>query len=48
LPVEATIALSIMHVAGEALHERATLARRCPALSLFCSVSCTASASQAR
>ena len=34
-PVEATIALSIMLVAGEALHERATLARRWPALVAF-------------
>lgn len=31
-PVEATIALSIMLVAGEALHQRPTLSRRCPAL----------------
>ncbi|MGQ0698524.1 MAG: HupE/UreJ family protein [Panacagrimonas sp.] len=31
-PVEATIALSIMLVAGEALHSRPTLARRWPAL----------------
>lgn len=31
-PVEATIALSIMLVAGEALHKEATLARRWPAL----------------
>ncbi|MEO8064028.1 MAG: HupE/UreJ family protein [Pseudomonadota bacterium] len=34
-PVEATIALSIVLVAGEALHERATLARRLPALVAF-------------
>jgi hydrogenase/urease accessory protein HupE len=34
-PVEATIALSIMLVAGEALRERKTLARRCPALVAF-------------
>lgn len=34
-PVEATIALSIMLVAGEALRERATLARRWPALVAF-------------
>ena len=34
-PVEATIALSIMLVAGEALHHRATLARRWPALVAF-------------
>lgn len=34
-PVEATIALSIMLVAGEALHERDTLARRWPALVAF-------------
>jgi hydrogenase/urease accessory protein HupE len=31
-PVEATIALSIMLVAGEALHQRQTLSRRWPAL----------------
>jgi hypothetical protein len=31
-PVEATIALSIMLVAGEALHQRETLSRRWPAL----------------
>jgi hypothetical protein len=31
-PVEATIALSIMLVAGEALHQRPTLSRRWPAL----------------
>ncbi len=34
-PVEATIALSIMLVAGEALHERPTLSRRWPALVAF-------------
>lgn len=34
-PVEATIALSIVLVAGEALHERETLARRWPALVAF-------------
>lgn len=34
-PVEATIALSIMLVAAEALRERATLARRWPALVAF-------------
>lgn len=34
-PVEATIALSIMLVAGEALHQRPTLARRWPALVAF-------------
>ncbi|MDH4391580.1 MAG: HupE/UreJ family protein [Aquabacterium sp.] len=34
-PVEATIALSIMLVAGEALHQRDTLARRWPALVAF-------------
>ena len=34
-PVEATIALSIMLVAGEALHRRPTLARRWPALVAF-------------
>jgi len=34
-PVEATIALSIMLVAGEALHQRQTLARRWPALVSF-------------
>lgn len=34
-PVEATIALSIMLVAGEALHQRQTLARRWPALVAF-------------
>ena len=34
-PVEATIALSIMLVAGEALHVRQTLARRWPALVAF-------------
>jgi hydrogenase/urease accessory protein HupE len=34
-PVEATIALSIVLVAGEALHRRATLARRWPALVAF-------------
>jgi hydrogenase/urease accessory protein HupE len=34
-PVEATIALSIMLVAGEALHARQTLARRWPALVAF-------------
>ena len=34
-PVEATIALSIMLVAGEALHRRKTLARRWPALVAF-------------
>ncbi len=34
-PVEATIALSIMLVAGEALHRRQTLARRWPALVAF-------------
>jgi hydrogenase/urease accessory protein HupE len=34
-PVEATIALSIVLVAGEALHTRATLARRWPALVAF-------------
>src|SRR6185369_5960648 len=34
-PVEATIALSIMLVAGEALHKQATLARRWPALVAF-------------
>jgi len=34
-PVEATIALSIMLVAGEALRNRATLARRWPALVAF-------------
>ena len=34
-PVEATIALSIMLVAGEALHKRQTLSRRWPALVAF-------------
>ncbi len=34
-PVEATIALSIMLVAGEALHRRQTLSRRWPALVAF-------------
>jgi hydrogenase/urease accessory protein HupE len=34
-PVEATIALSIVLVAGEALHQRDTLARRWPALVAF-------------
>lgn len=34
-PVEATIALSIVLVAGEALHSRQTLARRWPALIAF-------------
>jgi hydrogenase/urease accessory protein HupE len=34
-PVEATIALSIMLVAGEALHRQATLSRRWPALVAF-------------
>jgi len=34
-PVEATIALSIMLVAGEALHRRETLSRRWPALVAF-------------
>ena len=34
-PVEATIALSIMLVAGEALHHRQTLSRRWPALVAF-------------
>jgi hydrogenase/urease accessory protein HupE len=34
-PVEATIALSIMLVAGEALHQRPTLARRWPAVVAF-------------
>jgi hydrogenase/urease accessory protein HupE len=34
-PVEATIALSIMLVAGEALHQRQTLSRRWPALVAF-------------
>ena len=34
-PVEATIALSIVLVAGEALHKRDTLARRWPALVAF-------------
>lgn len=34
-PVEATIALSIMLVAGEALHRQPTLARRWPALVAF-------------
>jgi hydrogenase/urease accessory protein HupE len=34
-PVEATIALSIMLVAGESLHTRATLSRRWPALVAF-------------
>jgi len=34
-PVEATIALSIVLVAGEALHGRATLSRRWPALVAF-------------
>ena len=34
-PVEATIALSIVLVAGEALHKRMTLARRWPALVAF-------------
>jgi hydrogenase/urease accessory protein HupE len=34
-PVEATIALSIMLVAGEALHKQATLSRRWPALVAF-------------
>lgn len=34
-PVEATIALSIVLVAGEALHDRATLARRWPAMVAF-------------
>jgi hypothetical protein len=34
-PVEASIALSIILVAGEALHKRDTLARRLPALVAF-------------
>src|SRR4029077_7138230 len=34
-PVEATIALSILLVAGEALHSRQTLSRRWPALVAF-------------
>lgn len=34
-PVEATIALSILLVAGEALHQRQTLSRRWPALVAF-------------
>jgi hypothetical protein len=34
-PVEATIALSIMLVAGEALHKEQTLSRRWPALVAF-------------
>jgi hypothetical protein len=34
-PVEATIALSIVLVAGEALHDRETLSRRWPALVAF-------------
>ncbi len=34
-PVEATIALSILLVAGEALHQRMTLARRWPAMLAF-------------
>jgi hydrogenase/urease accessory protein HupE len=34
-PVEATIALSIMLVAGEALHKQSTLSRRWPALVAF-------------
>jgi HupE / UreJ protein. len=34
-PVEATIALSIVLVAGEALHQKQTLARRFPALVAF-------------
>jgi hydrogenase/urease accessory protein HupE len=34
-PVEASIALSIVLVAGEALHQRATLARRFPAMVAF-------------
>ena len=34
-PVEATIALSIVLVAGEALHQQQTLARRWPALVAF-------------
>jgi len=34
-PVEATIALSIVLVAGEALHQRLTLARRWPAMLAF-------------
>jgi hypothetical protein len=34
-PVEASIALSIVLVAGEALHSRMTLARRWPALLAF-------------
>lgn len=34
-PVEATIALSIMLVAGEALHDKPTLSRRWPALVAF-------------
>jgi hydrogenase/urease accessory protein HupE len=34
-PVEATIALSILLVAGEALHQRPTLSRRWPALVAF-------------
>jgi hydrogenase/urease accessory protein HupE len=34
-PVEATIALSIVLVAAEALHERTTLARRLPAMVAF-------------
>jgi hypothetical protein len=34
-PVEATIALSIVLVAGEALHQQQTLARRYPALVAF-------------
>jgi hydrogenase/urease accessory protein HupE len=34
-PVEATIALSIMLVAGEALHKRMTLSKRWPALVAF-------------
>ena len=35
LPVEASIALSIVLVAGEALHQQQTLARRWPALLAF-------------
>ena len=35
LPVEASIALSIVLVAGEALHQQQTLARRLPALLAF-------------
>jgi hypothetical protein len=34
-PVEATIALSIVLVTGEALHKEATIARRWPALVAF-------------